>query len=284
VDDALRNEPTLISQLVRISGIQLTLSAVWEGLAAHRWNDAQLATIEHELAKTDLLANYQTGMAGERYCAIWTVDFVHRTGDVNSIGGLGEPENYTVSDEILAANGKILLRLIPSGWFDQNKLSLERMHVQYLRPMVDDEKQLVSPASARRTAAAIKAFRPTPYDLFTGMLLPALEKSARKAAIAQTFVNLTRVACALERYRLANGGYPEALDVLAPKFIDKLPHDVINGQPLKYRRADSSFVLYSVGWNETDDGGSVVRRIGKDGKAGAVNQDEGDWVWRYPSE
>jgi hypothetical protein len=55
-----------------------------------------------------------------------------------------------------------------------------------------------------------------------------------------------------------------------------VPHDVISGQPLKYRReADSQFVLYSVGWNETDDGG--VAGIDKDG---AVDTQSGDWIWR----
>ena len=66
------------------------------------------------------------------------------------------------------------------------------------------------------------------------------------------------MAIALERYRLAHGEYPESLDVLAPQFMAKLPHDIINGQPLHYRRtSDGQFVLYSVGWNETDDGGVV---------------------------
>ena len=69
---------------------------------------------------------------------------------------------------------------------------------------------------------------------------------------------MARVAIALERYRLAHGEYPESLDALAPQLLKQLPHDIINGQPLHYRRtADGQFVLYSVGWNETDDGGVV---------------------------
>jgi len=69
------------------------------------------------------------------------------------------------------------------------------------------------------------------------------------------------VACALERYRLANGEYPETLDALQPRFIETLPHDVIGGQPLKYHPTDNGqFALYSVGWNGTDDGGAVFRR------------------------
>jgi hypothetical protein len=95
----------------------------------------------------------------------------------------------------------------------------------------------------------------------------------------QESVDLARVACALERYRLAHDEYPESLDVLVPRFIAKLPHDIINGQPLHYRRtADGQFVLYSIGWNEKDDGGIVGLR-----DSGSVDITKGDWVWRYPA-
>jgi hypothetical protein len=82
---------------------------------------------------------------------------------------------------------------------------------------------------------------------------------------------------ALERYRLANGQFPDTLEALAPKFIEKLPQDVIIGQPLKYHRTDDGqFVLYSVGLNETDDGGQIVLT-----KSGNADINKGDWVWLY---
>ena len=99
---------------------------------------------------------------------------------------------------------------------------------------------------------------PRPFDVISRAFLPAVMGSVTRCARTQTSVDLARVACALERYRLANGQFPETLDGLAPTFIDALPHDVINGQPLKYHRTpDGQFVLYSVGWNQTDDGGKV---------------------------
>ena len=56
----------------------------------------------------------------------------------------------------------------------------------------------------------------------------------------------------------------------------------IGGQPLKYhRQTDGRFVLYSVGWNETDEGGKVV--LGG-GTTPAVDLEKGDWVWEYPAE
>ena len=108
------------------------------------------------------------------------------------------------------------------------------------------------------------------------MLVPAVIKSAMKSAFAQTAIDLARVACALERYRLAHGSYPETLGELEGQFIEKIPHNIINGEPLKYRRTEGGrFVLYSVGWNETDDGGIP----GRSSTGRGHRQDEGDWVW-----
>ena len=120
----------------------------------------------------------------------------------------------------------------------------------------------------------------------------SMGKFIKEIAISQSSVDMARTAVALERYRLAHGGYPDSLDALAPQFMEKVPHDVIGGGPLHYRRtsdpssqssdaAGGQFVLYSVGWNEKDDGG-VVALDGPFGKSGNVNFNQGDWVWRYP--
>jgi len=45
---------------------------------------------------------------------------------------------------------------------------------------------------------------------------------------------------------------------------------------LRYHPAsDGSFLLYSVGWNETDDGGQVVYLK----NSSFTDRDKGDWVW-----
>ena len=63
-----------------------------------------------------------------------------------------------------------------------------------------------------------------------------------------------------------------------PRYLERIPTDVITGEPLRYNRtSDGQFVLYSVGWNETDDGGEVSSRKPGD----APDPKKGDWVWRY---
>ena len=90
------------------------------------------------------------------------------------------------------------------------------------------------------------------------------------------------MACALERYRLAKGEFPETLAALSPQFIQTMPHDVITGQPLIYHHQENGqFLLYSVGWNESDDGGKIV----VDNKGKAIDITQGDWVWpEYPGK
>jgi hypothetical protein len=109
------------------------------------------------------------------------------------------------------------------------------------------------------------------------MMLQGLERSSQRFAYAQSSMDMARVACALERYRLTQGNYPETLDALSPQFIESFPHDVIGGQPLKYHRTDyGQFALYSVGWNGKDDGGSVFM-IGR--STVSIDIERGDWVW-----
>jgi hypothetical protein len=173
-----------------------------------------------------------------------------------------------------------LLSLMPSAFFYRNELAIARMQQQWLLPLVDTNSRIVSPAVLQRAENSVQAERKhySPYKIQALMLFPAISRAVEKFAAIQSSVDLARLACALERYRLAHDQYPETLDALAPQFIEKLPHDIINGQPLHYRRTDDGkFVLYSVGWNETDDGGAVVFSKG----SSAVDSDKGDWVWKY---
>ena len=91
--------------------------------------------------------------------------------------------------------------------------------------------------------------------------IPNFSRATKALAGNQTRVNQAFIACGLERYRGAHGDYPETLDTLVPQFIEKLPRDLLGGQPLHYQRtADGKFMLYSIGWNDTDDGGKTTFR------------------------
>lgn len=278
LSDSIKAEPILISHLVRIAILQIALQPVYEGLAEHRWSDTQLAELDALLARENFLADYRTAMRGEMVLLqIGDIQYLRRHPDqIQTLDG----EN----NGVLSLSGKTIMRLIPSGWFYQNQYRCARMTTEFFLPAVDIGRKTVSPEviSESERVLAAETRRAGPYNILEKMLLPALSKAVMKFAYAQSAVDLARTAIALERYQLAKGSYPESLDVLAPQMIAAVPHDVIGGEPLKYRReADGRFILYSVGWNETDDGGAVVFSTGN---TPDVDIKKGDWVWRYPAK
>jgi len=272
--DKVRTEPLLISHLVRIAMVQIMLQPIWEGLAEHKWPDAQLAALEAELAKLDFLAAWRLSMRGELAAQSDEADYLRRNPErLEELEAL--PKLFGGQNDIRLPSG-MAARLIPGGWFYQNRYRCARMLEDYCVPLADEKLGTFSPNLVRRGEEALAAESASPFSVYERLVLPSLGKAAAGFAYGQASVNLARTAIALERYRLAHGAFAESLDALAPQFISRVPHDVIGGEALKYRRETSGlFVLYSIGWNEKDDGG--VAAFDKDG---ALDIQSGDWIWR----
>ena len=58
---------------------------------------------------------------------------------------------------------------------------------------------------------------------------------------------------ALELYRRDRGAYPDALEALAPAYLNAIPTDAFSGHPFAYRLLDKEYWLYSLGANRRDD-------------------------------
>jgi hypothetical protein len=276
---ALRIEPFLISHLVHIAIFHIELQPIWEGLADHRWNEAQLAELDAQLSQLDFLKDFQSAMAGERAFGCSIVNHLkdHRAELAAEFPlPIPLPGPLARNDTV----NKVIAYAIPRGWFDQNKVTIARAYTDHILLAVDQTQRVYSrqAATAASAAAAKIAGTQHPHSWFASMLVPGLARASEKFVQAQVGLDLARVGIALERFRLINGSYPETLAALEPDFFQRLPHDVLTGQPFKYQpNADGAFLLYSVGWNETDDGGTVELT-----KSGNFDPNKGDWVWRYP--
>ena len=267
--DKLNGEPIFISFLVRVAMLDIAGQPIWEGLAAHRWDESQLAALQAPLEKVDQCASVTKMLQGERRFAYYTALWLH-----SHPTGLFTFLTTSTADLLNDESGIWVDRVIPSGWIDQNELTTDRFYTETVLPALDWEHGRISPENMRQVAHAFDTMRKTPYTVLCKDVLLPITVVAKKAALSQTGVDEAVVACALDRYWLAHGEFPEKLEALTPQFIAKLPHDVINGKPLHYRRtADGQYVLYSMGWNETDDGGQIaMKRVSQD-------FDQGDWVW-----
>ena len=272
--DAVKSESFMVSQLVRARIITENMQPVWEGLRAHQWTEQNLIEIQHLLSGFDLLSDYERVLKAEpAFLAGW-------------IGGVpDDPQLF-----FLLNNGddsrKVLLSWLPRGWYYQNELSAARFFQENTLPDVLPETQRAFPG---RTLTNSTLFDRLPNTQFTFVFRQiGLVSSPQDLIEAQNGVNMARIACGLERWWMAHGHFPETLQALVPEYLDTLPHDIINGEPLKYHlKSDGQFILYSVGWNETDDGGiypkkGVFPTNGMGDSFKIYRPETGDWVWQYP--
>ncbi len=84
-----------------------------------------------------------------------------------------------------------------------------------------------------------------------GLMSGQMRQEARVVA----WLEVTATALAVERYRLGRERLPDALGQLVPDYLAVVPEDPFDGMPLRYRRMERGFVVYSVGENGQDDGG-----------------------------
>lgn len=101
----------------------------------------------------------------------------------------------------------------------------------------------------------------TPHPLF----------SFQDAASSHAMQRLAQTAVALRLYRHGHGRYPETLQELVPKYLPRVPIDPFDGKPLRYKRLQRGFKVWSVGENMKDDGGVKV--------IGVWRWRKGDIVW-----
>lgn len=89
----------------------------------------------------------------------------------------------------------------------------------------------------------------------TKLLMPSLT-GVLTAATRGTASNETAdAALAVEQYRRRYGKLPEQLDDLMPEFLQAVPDDAFDGQPLRYIVGADGYVVYSVGQDLIDQGG-----------------------------
>ncbi len=92
--------------------------------------------------------------------------------------------------------------------------------------------------------------------LFTRMFTPALMRTYQLEVRNVAHRRVTQTALAAQRFRLAQGRLPKTLDELVPTYLDAVPIDPFDNQPLRYRLLETGFVVYSIGDDGSDDGGA----------------------------
>jgi hypothetical protein len=252
------NRPiTLVGAMVNVAVRGLYVDTIAHGLRWHAWREPQLTALENQLKTINILTPLSESLHLEVVSGCENLQSLPPERLYRMF--FGDPAHPNWWSNLKA-------RLLPRGWIYQNMVVTAR-RAPAVDTWIDPVKRTLFP---RQVDAGQPTLSPScPYTFIAAAFVPNISKACQRAALSQTKVHQAIIACALERYRLAQGDYPADLNALVPPYLSEIPVDVIGGQPPHYSRAtNGAFLLYSIGWSERDGGGTP-----------ATSSAEGDWVW-----
>jgi len=227
--DSVRREPALINYLVRVACVGLTVGSLERSLSAAAFTDRQLAQLDEALMGTSGTVDLTQAMITERCIMIETCR------DPSLAAGPGQ-----------GPGPRMLPGVTRTGIADI---------LNYMNDCIE--------ASERPPTERLTGFREAAKEVenlsflhfMVKLLAPAMGRVAELDLRARAGIDLARTALAIERYRLATGKVPERLEELVPQYLEEVPTDPFDGRPIRYRRTDPGYLLYSILEDGQDNGG-----------------------------
>lgn len=245
----LDTEPTLVSKLVRFAIFRIAEISLERRLNSENMDDAELRHLEELFAESNQTNQIANGLIGERAMNIQY--FRMSYAEMNRLANAADDDNSSAqSGPPLPGPQPFICKF--TGFFDRDL----RFYLQTMQTYVSLAPVLpVNTLSLSNVEEQVLQTDKHKYYILSTMLLPGLKSAVVRNATSLAQIRSTQTALAIERFRAANGRLPRQLDELVPQFLSAIPTDPFDGQPLRYRRLNIGYVVYSVGSDGQDNGG-----------------------------
>jgi hypothetical protein len=238
------DEPTRFSLMWRLNQQPVALAALERTLGQGEASEAALATIqrllETEAAEPLLLMGLRWDRAGtDRFMEAIANGQLHESQLLS--GRSSRTQTAALGDFV-------------------NGFMIRRAHPAYLRAVTQFIE--IAKLPVHEQASRIKQLEVNRSELpgRVEFVMPIWNRAASMFQQNQAMLRCAIVAVTLERYRLTQGRWPETLAVLTPALLPEVPLDPYDGAPLRYRRLDDGVVVYALGPDGADNGGTLDRK------------------------
>lgn len=244
ISQTLRNEPLHISQAVRAYMVSDFFGALNRALNRMSLSENICLSLAEAIAALESPECMIRALAGERCCTLDVILYSSQRAGQQWRGSLIEgipPEGRRWADIAASALG---FRDI-DALYAVDILNQTMAFAALPFPDCLEVDKSTSGDNIPRMLA--------PLTLMLG--LPTQSRLIFQFGNLEAYRRIMLAALAIERFRINRGFLPEHLEELTPDFLDAIPQDPFDGQPLRYRRDESYYMVYSVGSNRKDNGG-----------------------------
>lgn len=274
-------QPRVIARTFANLHFFYAVHAVWQLIQTKEASPDELLRLQNDLEKIDLLTTIIPTLRMERASNAWGF----------SAPGKDLPPGLLLSHEALMdlSSGPLgtdwkedlqfrTRQLLWNGLRYEDELAFLEGFQNLIEACQAAEKSL----SWSETLSLCKTMQtdsqPPLNRTLSNLFLRGAAAEIQSAARIQALINQAITAIALERYFKDTKTYPASLAELTPKYLHAISPDPYDGQPLRYRKLDDFFLLYSIGLDGIDGGGDASRETAKN-----YPDKRKDIVWPRPS-
>jgi hypothetical protein len=251
------DEPGFMPQFIRIAVDTTAALALERALGLGTATEESLAALQHDLQEECAVDFFLVMVRGERIGLDRHLAAIQH-GEV-SFSDFSVEANMLFFDPTDPSFGADSSEHLKKLHHLQAYLTIRGHRAQAMR-LMNELVEIAKLAEPEQTSA-IQAFEDK---------LSAMPKWNLASAIVRHFGNVchtdkrtkvhlraAQAAVAAERFRLQRGRWPQQLVELVPYYLQAFPLDPYDGQPLRMKRGDGVFIVYSVGKDGVDDGGNI---------------------------
>lgn len=250
ISDSLKDECSIPGQRLRCMCFVSASDALARSAALISISESQARALADLTRQFDLRDCARTALLGERvdgigvYAGVWssrhTLDDEGHIGAFKRLGNSLPGRTWLYTDELY--------------YLGQMRQQVESASTPY---------RLLKPQHLHSATEAPR------YPLFSTMLVPSGEEVLRTVDGGKASLAGSQIFLGLIAYHDRFGSYPASLAALETRLGWLVPEDPFSGKQFIYHRQGRGFVLYSIGDDLKDDGGTELDRMGT-----------GDMVWK----
>jgi hypothetical protein len=242
---SFKDQPFLISALVRNAEQAIAVGGIERTLAQGEVSDANLQKLQNLLEREYADDTLYAAMRGERAAGQQMAEMMRQRkmkfSQLTSNTGGGANGAGMVVD--------FFPGLILGSFPDYIQVMNEQVKAAKLQ---DPERG----EAFRVIEEKVKKKR----TILASMILPATMKVGQASQRLQSSLRCAAAGVAVERFRTKNDRWPNGLDELVKTgYLKEIPTDPYDGKSLRFKRTPTGAIVYSVGPNKIDDGGTLNR-------------------------
>jgi hypothetical protein len=251
---SIGDEPCMVSQLVRMACGYISVLSLERTLAQGQPSESSLGRLQWLLEDEESMRLLETSLRGERAGGHRLLSSIE-SGEVSLSAFLASPGGGSGSgpnkleDMWVNTFGTLMAKQQHAALLRAYTKCVEAARLP-LNEQVERFAQIDQTVKRERTA----------NTLFIGLLVPGSAKVGVAFARSRASLRCAIIALAAERFRLAHQRWPKELAELSLTFIKGVPTDPYDGHPLRLAVLDDGIVIYSIGPDLQDNGGTINRK------------------------